>query len=149
MTGISRWERSRARLQARADGSALDTALFPVVATTASGASLRLRIEALKGQALTVEGHGASANDSHRGHLPPGVQLTPGEVLSTTDGDHYRVVPPIQRDSLGDTVGLSWLGRGARPPELPPVPNPDPTTPPTSPDPGTPGGSDWWNEGLP
>lgn len=147
---MTRWERSRARLQARADASVGDTALYPTPATTASGAAFRVRIEALDTPAISVDGEGltGSSNNSHMGHLPAGVQLQPGEVITTADSDRYMVVPPVQRSSLGDQVGLSWQGSGAAPrPPLPAPASPDPTpdaTPATPP----PTSDDWWNEGL-
>lgn len=127
----------------------VDERVYPVQATLRSGAQIRLRIVALGGPALSAQGLSASPNDSHRGHLPPGIQLTPGEVLTTWNGDHYQIVPPVQRDALGDTVGLSWLGQGALPPELPGVPSPDPTSPVNPADPDDPTTDGWWNEGLP
>lgn len=117
MTG-SRWERSRARLQARADGSALDTALFPTKAATGAGVDIRLRIVANRKAAAGINPGNdlqARAGASHTGHLPPGVTLVPGEILSAEDGTEYQVVHPIEHDSLGDTVGLSWRGTDGLP----------------------------------
>lgn len=122
----------------------VDARAYPVQAT-AAGQSVRLRVQAtatLPGGAQSGNDLAESVNDSHRAHLPPGVTLDPGTVISTEGGDEYEVVPPIQRDTLGDTLGLSWRGRtGARSP----TPGNDPT-----PDPGvpvTPHAIDpWWNQ---
>lgn len=140
----SRWERSRARLQARADAVTGDTALYPTLATLSGGAQIRLRIEALDappGGPQDGNDLGEGANNSHRGHLPAGVSVPAGVTLTTAAGDVYLVVPPIQRDSLGDTLGLSWRGpQGSREPT--PGNDPTPTTPPSS----TPSVPGWWNE---
>lgn len=124
----------------------VDARAYPTPAALADGSLLRLRIVALDAPAMTAEGLSATTNNSHRAHLPPGVQLQPGDTLSTSTGDQYRVVPPVQRDALGDTLGLSWQGQELTP-ALPGVTDPDPTTPPT--ETGPPGHSGWWDEGLP
>lgn len=124
----------------------VDERAYPLVAMVGTQ-GFRLRIEALDTAALTADGQSATANNSHRGSLPPGVTLQPGEVLSTSAGDRYQVVPPVQRDALGDTVGLGWQGPGTERPPLPEPGNPDPT--PDVPDPGSPGRDPWWDEGLP
>ncbi|MBB5234469.1 hypothetical protein [Deinococcus budaensis] len=133
----------------------VDERAYPLVATIGT-VGFRLRISALGAPALSVNGGNdlqATANDSHRGHLPPGVQLQPGEVITTVGGDRYQVVPPVQRDALGDTVGLSWQGSGAgapRPPLSPPG-SPDPTPGPApTPTPRPDGSYDpWWDEETP
>lgn len=124
----------------------VDARAYPTPAALADGSLLRLRIVALDAPAMTAEGLSGTTNNSHRAHLPPGVQLQPGDTLSTSTGDQYRVVPPVQRDALGDTLGLSWQGQELTP-ALPGVTDPDPTTPPT--ETGPPGHSGWWDEGLP
>ncbi|MDL2342566.1 hypothetical protein QOL99_00185 [Deinococcus sp. MIMF12] len=122
----------------------VDERAYPQVATIGTQ-GFRLRITALDAPALSVSGGNdlqASANNSHRGHLPPGVHLHPGEEITTADGDRYLVVPPVQRDSLGDVVGLSWQGSGA-PQTQPPaedVSAPDPAPTPTT------GDDSWWKE---
>lgn len=113
----------------------VDDRAYPLVATIGTR-GFRLRITALNATAATASDLSLDRNDSHRGHLPPGVHLTPGEVITTDTGDQYQVVPPVQRDGLGDVVGLSWQGRaedrapsaGNDPTPLP-APSPQPPVP--------------------
>lgn len=121
----------------------VDERVYPLVATIGT-VGFRLRISALDAPALSVSGGNdlqATANDSHRGHLPPGVQLQPGEVITTGDGDRYQVVPPVQRDALGDTVGLSWQASGVAQPQPPADGTGGAPTTPAQP---APGDDSWW-----
>lgn len=129
----------------------VDERAYPLTATIGA-VGFRIRIQARDAAALAVSGEGLSgtANDSHLGHLPPGVHLQPGEVITTAEGDRYQVVPPVQRDALGDTVGLSWQGQGSGHAPLPEPASGDPTPDvPPAPDAPTPGRDPWWDEGLP
>ncbi|MDV6376243.1 hypothetical protein [Deinococcus arenicola] len=123
----------------------VDERAYPLVATVGAQ-GFRLRIVALDTAALTADGLSARTNNSHRGHLPPGVTLQPGEVLTTSEGDRYMVTPPVERDALGDTVGLSWQGQDTPRPPLPDPVNPDPTP---DPNPSPPNLDPWWDEQLP
>lgn len=128
----------------------VDERAYPLVATVpAAGGSpqvFKLRIVALDVAALTAQGLSASANNSHRGFLPPGLTLQPGQSLTTQDGDRYLVVPPVQRDALGDVLGLSWQGQDAPRPPLPDPVSPDPTP---EPNPTPPDRDPWWDEQTP
>ena len=130
----------------------VDERAYPLYAVSAQG-YFRLRITALDAAAVTTGSNDLQfiSNNSHRGHLPPGVRLDVGEVFTTFEGDQYEVVPPVQRDALGDTVGLSWQRGGATytPPAPPadpapgePAPTPAPAQPESNPD------DAWWKEGL-
>lgn len=120
-------------------GRLVDERVYPLTATIGTQ-GFRLRIEALDTQALRATDLSLSSNDSHRGYLPPGVHLQPGEVITIMDGDQYRVVPPVQRDTLGDTVGLSWQARAE---DRTPTEGNDPTPlPAPSPQPPAPAGYD-------
>ncbi|WP_407572134.1 hypothetical protein [Deinococcus altitudinis] len=93
-----------------------DGRYYPQTATAAGMAVFNLRIEAQAGQALQA-GSGAMdvqaiTTNSHRGYLPPGVRLDQGDDLTTDQGERFRVLDPIRRDVLGDTVGLSREGTG-------------------------------------
>lgn len=122
----------------------VDARAYPLTAT-AGGAPFLIRIVALSGDALSA----APGNDlagvaggSHRALLPPGITLQPTDVITTGAGDQYRVVPPVQRDVLGDTLGLSWLGTETG---RTPVPGNDPTPEPQTP--VTPPAVDpWWDQ---
>lgn len=128
----------------------VDERAYPAVAGTADGQSIRLRIQALATAALNGgDGLKVDANNSHRGFLPPGIALQVGDVLTLSGGDQYQVVPPVQRDALGDTLGLSWMGSEvSRTPTEGNDPTPDPPADPEQPAPGQapPGGYDpWWD----
>lgn len=117
---------------------------YPVQASVGVSPGISLRIEALDSLPTgTVSGNdlAATLNDSHRAYLPPGVHLQPGDVLVTTAGDEYQVVPPVQRDPLGDTLGLSWRGPEAGRTHTPET-DPTPATPPLL----VPAVPDWWKE---
>jgi hypothetical protein len=94
----------------------VDRDLFYFQFAEVNGSTIQLRIEALNGPA---EQAGSGAMDvavvnlaSHRGHLPPNLHLNQGDDITTTQGEKFRVMDPIQRDPLGDTVGLSREGTG-------------------------------------
>lgn len=94
----------------------IDQRVYPQTASVATGGTVRLRIEAMNGSAVQA-GSGvmdvaAVGMTSHRGHLPPGTRLEQGDALTTDQGERFRVMDPIQRDILGDTVGLSREGTG-------------------------------------
>lgn len=139
MTG--RLDRAATRAQRAADRTASSAAVYPTVATLSTGGQIRLRIEALDAPPGTGSDLADSPLNSHVAYLPPRVSVPAGVTLTTDAGDVYLVVPPIQRDSLGDTLGLSWRGpQGSREPT--PGNDPTPTTPPST-LPSVPG---WWNE---
>lgn len=96
----------------------VDARAYPTPAALTDGSPLRLRIIALDAAGLSTGTNDlvAVADNSHRGHLPPGIHLQVGNVLVTSDGDQYAVTAPLQRDLLGDTVGLSWQRGGQVPP---------------------------------
>ena len=133
----------------------VDERVYPLYAVSAQG-YLRVRIMALDAAAVTTGSNDLQviSNNSHRGHLPPGVRLDVGEVLTTSEGDQYEVVPPVQRDALGDTVGLSWQRGGAAyiPPAAPAPehnePAPSEPTPAPTPAPDINPDDRWWKEGL-
>ncbi|WP_407540233.1 hypothetical protein Q0M94_02185 [Deinococcus radiomollis] len=122
----------------------IDERVYPTHATHVDGPSIRLRIVARGALPFTV---GAGLQDvqgapvsSHVGFVEPGVKLHGGDVLTLDSGDKFTVVPPLQHDLLGDTVGLSWQGDQT-------VPNltPDPTLDaPGKPDP-VPGDDSYWH----
>ena len=94
----------------------IDARVYPQAASVSTGTSVRLRIEAMNGSAVQA-GSGAMdvaavGTTSHRGRLPPGTRLNQGDALTTDQGERFRVMDPIQRDILGDTVGLSREGTG-------------------------------------
>jgi len=113
----------------------VDARAYPVLAVSQTGQRLRLLIIARTGDAV-VPGPGAQdvradLGLSHSAHTPPGVLLQVGDELVTSAGDRYAVLPPVQRDLLGDTLGLSYLGSELAPtipeegqPDVPPAPNP-------------------------
>jgi len=121
------WETGTLYLGPRADASdftgqattacrMVDARYYPQVATTSSGTTLILRIEAASGRAVTA---GAGQADvqalslaSHKGFIPPGIVLNQGEGLTLSTGEQFRVLDPIERAVLGDTVGLSREGTG-------------------------------------
>ena len=83
---------------------------------TVNGQAIRFRIEAGGGAAIQA-GSGpmdvaAVSQSSHRAYLTPGVHLIQGDLLTTSNGDRFRVLDPIQQDALGDTVSLSREGTG-------------------------------------
>ena len=106
-----------------------------MLAVSKAGQRLRLLILARTGNPITA---GLGAQDvradlgvSHTAHTPPGVVLQVGDELVTSSGDRYTVLPPVQRDVLGDTLGLSYLGSELAPtipdegqPDVPPAANP-------------------------
>jgi len=113
----------------------VDARAYPVVAVDKAGKPVRLLIIARTGAPITA---GPGAQDvrvdlgvSHTAHTPPGVLLQVGEQLVTSDGDRYTILPPVQRDILGDTLGLSYQSREAAP--TIPVDGADPTPPPANP----------------
>lgn len=142
LSNLSQSRRGVARL--------VDERVYPLYAVSAQG-YFRLRIMALDAAAVTTGSNDLQviSNNSHRGHLPPGVRLDVGEVLTTSEGDQYEVVPPVQRDALGDTVGLSWQRDGAAytPPPAP-SPKPQPGEPAPAPTPDINPDDRWWKEGL-
>lgn len=95
----------------------IDRSVFYSDPATVDGQNIQLRIEALTDSPVRV-GSGAQdvsfrPNNSHRAYLPPGTSLVEGQqVHVTSTGITYEVVAPIQRDILGDVVGLSWMGDG-------------------------------------
>ena len=131
----------------------VDERVYPLYAVSAQG-YFRVRIMALDAAAVTTGSNDLQviSNNSHRGYLPPGVRLDVGEVLTTSEGDQYEVVPPVQRDALGDTVGLSWQRGGAAytPPPAPEHNEPAPSEPTPAPTPAPDINPDdrWWKEGL-
>ncbi|CAM3269028.1 hypothetical protein DESA109040_05910 [Deinococcus saxicola] len=124
----------------------VDERAYPLVAMIGVQ-GFRLRIKALDAPPVQATGLTGTPNNSGLAYTPPGVTLQPGDTFTTDAGDRYQVVPPVQRDALGDTVGVSWQGQGAERPPLPTPDNPDPT--PDTPDSGSPGRDPWWDEGLP
>lgn len=113
----------------------VDARAYPVLAVSKVGQRLRLLIIARTGDAV-VPGPGAQdvradLGLSHSAHTPPGVMLQVGDELITSNGDRYTVIAPVQRDILGDILGLSYQGSELAPtipdegqPDVPPAPNP-------------------------
>ena len=130
-------------------GRLIDERAYPQVGLIGTE-GFRLRVEALDTPAVSADTGSLSAvaNNSHRGFTPPGVQLQVGIIIITAEGDQYQVVPPVQRDILGDTLGLSWQGKNPLPAPLPPPSSSDPTPDTSAPAaPSTPTGYDpWWDE---
>ena len=119
-------------------------AFYPQTVTRTDGPSIRLRIVARGALPFTVgsglqDVQGAPVS-SHVGFVEPGVKLHGGDVLTLDSGDKFTVVPPLQHDLLGDTVGLSWQGDQTVP-NLTPDPTPDA---PGKPDP-VPGDDSYWH----
>lgn len=109
--------------------------------TQSDGTPLRARIVARGALPLTtgpglqdVQGSPAA---SHVAFLEPGVRVHGGDTLTLSSGDAFMVVPPIQHDALGDTVGLSWHGDTGG---LTPDPDPTPDAPGT-----VPTDDSWWD----
>lgn len=131
-------------------GRLIDERAYPQVGLIGTE-GFRLRVEALDTPALTTDANGLSAvaNNSHRGFTPPGVQLQVGAIIITAEGDQYQVVPPVQRDILGDTLGLSWRGRDmlTEPLPLPSESDPTPDLPSGTAHP-KPSKDPWWDEGY-
>ncbi|AZI45329.1 hypothetical protein EHF33_20685 (plasmid) [Deinococcus psychrotolerans] len=123
----------------------VDARAYPVLAVSKAGQRLRLLIIAGRADPLSA-GSGAQdvraeLNASHTGHTPPGVVFQVGEQFVTSDGDRYTITPPVQRDVLGDTLGLSYQGS-----ELAPT-IPDEGQPPAPPAPDPADSEDpWWTE---
>ncbi|ULH17354.1 hypothetical protein MF271_19380 (plasmid) [Deinococcus sp. KNUC1210] len=113
-------------------------------ATHNSGPSLKVRIIAKGALPFTVNAGlqdvQGSPEASHMAFVQPGVRLHGGDVLKLDSGDTFTVVPPIQHDLLGDTVGLSWHGDDSQP-----LPQPDPTPPPAGTTEPPPGNDDYWH----
>ncbi|WP_412027916.1 hypothetical protein [Deinococcus yunweiensis] len=122
----------------------VDGRAYPIPAT-AGGTPFLIRIVALSSDALaTVSGNDLAGvgQGSHRALLPPGITLQPTDVITTGAGDQYRVIPPVQRDVLGDTLGLSWLGTATgRTPTPGTDPTPEPQTPVNPPE-----VDPWWEQ---
>lgn len=117
---------------------------YPDHATRQDGPSIQLRIVA-RGALPFMPGSGlqdvqGAPVSSHLGFIEPGVKLHGGDVLTIASGDKFTVVPPLQHDLLGDTVGLSWQGDQTVP-NLTPDPTPDA---PGKPD-AAPGDDSYWH----
>ncbi|GGR16761.1 hypothetical protein [Deinococcus ruber] len=114
-------------------------------ATHNSGPSLKVRIIAKGALPFTVNAGlqdvQGSPEASHMAFVQPGVRLHGGDVLTLGSGDTFTVVPPIQHDLLGDTVGLSWHGDDSQP-----LPQPDPTPPPPGTTEPSPLDDSWWKQ---
>jgi hypothetical protein len=122
----------------------IDERVYPIHVTRADGPSIRLRIVA-RGALPFMIGSGlqdvqGAPVSSHVGFVEPGVKLHGGDVLTIDSGDRFVVVPPLQHDLLGDTVGLSWQGDTSVP-NLTPDPTPDPVGTPTP----LPGDDSYWH----
>jgi hypothetical protein len=122
----------------------VDERVYPIHATHPDGPSIHLRIVA-RGALPFMIGSGlqdvqGAPVSSHVGFVEPGVKLHGGDVLTIDSGDRFVVVPPLQHDLLGDTVGLSWQGDTSVP-NLTPDPTPDPVGTPTP----LPGDDSYWH----
>lgn len=122
----------------------IDERVYPQHGTLDNAPSIRLRI-VVRGALPFMPGSGlqdvqGAPVSSHVGFIEPGVKLHGGDVLTIASGDRFTVVPPLQHDLLGDTVGLSWQGDQTVP-NLTPDPTPDA---PGKPDP-VPGDDSYWH----
>jgi len=116
---VTDFDDSYGELEAFALSHAPSASLYPLTALLEDGSSVRLNVKLARagGQNSGASATGLSQFDAvaeivytHRGFTPPGVRLTPGQRFTTNLGERFEVVNPITRNTLGDTVSLSFLG---------------------------------------